>query len=368
MITSKTLLFELLLPLLTAAITVLAIHPKLVAMARDRFVVDRPDNRKLQSEPVPVLGGVGVFMGIVLSSCVFSYLIHTDASLIVFVAMLLMLYTGVYDDIMGLTPSRKLLMQLVAVTILIAGNFKLDNMHGLWGSYGLSDPFALPLTVVACIGVINSLNLIDGVDGLVAGCGILESVLAGIWFLTTENHSYAIMAFATTGALVPFFYYNVFGRKNKMYFGDGGSLVLGLLASVWIIQIDRSPATIDQCEGRVAMLLAIFAMPVFDTLRVMTQRLIKGRSPFAADRRHLHHALVDAGLTHLQTVATIIGLNVVVVAIWWVTDLFGTEVDTQFYITVAAAVAATGGTYALCQHIVTKREKAKKKQQTTDQI
>ena len=162
------------LPIFIASLVVFIIHPHLVKIAKMKMIVDNPNARKLNKVPVPVLGGVGVFFGLMFGIGVAGY--YTKGMNIQFeliVAMMVMLYTGVGDDILDLSPTTRFALQIFTVCMMmfLCGIY-IDNFHGLWGVYKLPLGVAIALTLVSCVGIINSINLIDGVDGLCSGYGM----------------------------------------------------------------------------------------------------------------------------------------------------------------------------------------------------
>lgn len=331
----QQILLEIIVPILLAVIAVSLIHPKLVKIAVTKSIVDNPNARRLNKYPVPVLGGMGVFVGVLGATCIASYLNGLEGSFCVFAAASMMLYTGLIDDILGMKAIHKLILQIAAVAILvIIGGYELNNLHGLWGVWGIPQWLSLPLTFVACVGLINGINLIDGVDGLSSGFGILTSLICGILFFMNGDTAYSVLCFSILGSLIPFFMHNVFGRKFKMFMGDSGSLVLGLLFSVVIMRLDQTGG-VPTIEGVVSFILAVFALPIFDTIRVMIARMMKGKSPFSPDKTHLHHLFIDLGYSHVACTMIVLSLSLSGIVVWLILELIpAVSVNLQFYIVV----------------------------------
>lgn len=335
-----------LLPMLVAAIVVSAVHPTLVKIATLKNIVDNPDARKLNKVPVPVLGGVGVFFGVMLSLSVAGYYIPgMSIQFELIIAMLIMLYTGVGDDILSLSPRLRFGVQIFTVCLMMfLGGIYIDNFHGLWGVTDLPKAIAIVLTVVSCVGIINSINLIDGVDGLCSGYGMFASILFATCFQRMGDVSYAALAYALFGALIPFMLHNMFGRKYKMFLGDGGSLVLGFICALFVMRVIQSGS--DVVTGStISFTLAVLAVPVFDTLRVMTARMLQHRSPFSPDKTHLHHMFIALGFSHVITALNVIALNGLVVVAWHMCNVFDCSPEVQLYVTIASGVLATTGLY-----------------------
>lgn len=338
-------------PMLIAFVAVTTMHPYIVRIARLTGIVDNPNARKLQKEPVPILGGVVVYFGICLSvACVYS--IRDCSSLfMVFSAMMLMLYTGTMDDILDLRPATRFLMQILAVGLLVfSGDYGLDNLQGMWGVYALPQSVAVPLTIFAGVGIINALNLIDGVDGLSTGFCIMACACFGVvFYLGGVNQPAMILAMATIGSLIPFFLHNVFGKKSKMFIGDGGTLLMGLVMSVFVMKIIQSEGVThllsDNGYSSIAFTLAVLSLPVFDTLRVMSARILKRQTPFNPDKTHLHHLFIELGYSHIMTTILILSLNAFIILLWLLLGVFGTTPEVQVYAVTFTGLFFTAGLY-----------------------
>lgn len=348
----EELVFVAALPVFIASLVVFLIHPRLVKIAKMKQIVDNPNARKLNKVPVPVLGGVGVFFGLMFGLGVAGYYVQgMEIQFELIIAMMVMLYTGVGDDIMDISPTARFALQICTVCMMmfLCGIY-IDNFHGLWNIYRLPVAVAVVLTLVSGVGIINSINLIDGVDGLCSGYGMFASLLFGICFVRMGDMSYAVLAFSMFGALIPFMMHNMFGAKYKMFLGDGGSLVLGFICSLYVMRIIQSGS--DHITGStVSFTLAVMAIPVFDTLRVMTARMLKGRSPFSADKTHLHHMFIGLGFSHVLTSVNMLILNGLVVVVWHVCNVFDLCPETQLYVTAATGIALTSGLYYTVEYI-----------------
>lgn len=339
-----------LIPFLVALLSVSWIHPKLVAIALDKNIVDNPDARKLQKKPVPVLGGIAVFFGAVVGLGVTSIYWDCTELFVVMTAMAIMLYIGCLDDILNLSPIFRFCVEIGAVLLLIfAGGYCLDDFHGLWGIEAIGMAVAVPLTVFATVGIINAINLIDGVDGLSSGYCVMASILFGVMFGLAGDRVMTLLAVVAAGALIPFFFHNVFGLKSKMFIGDSGTLGMGIIISVFVLRVLRHESfccsAFPEQVGLIPFTLAVLAVPVFDTLRVMTTRIMHHKSPFHPDKTHLHHMFIRLGISHAATTVAILTLNFIVVLCWWIASMCGCSVDVQLYIVVILGVAITFGLY-----------------------
>ncbi len=339
-------MYHVLIPALLAFLGTLWVHPKILKIAIMKNLVDNPDARKLQRNPIPVMGGMAVFFGILIGLCGSQTMFnHSDVFLLIS-AMLVMLYTGTIDDILDLTPTTRFVIEILIVTwLMYVNSASISSFWGLWGIGIIPEWISWPLTIFAAVGIINAINLIDGVNGLSSGFCFMASVLFAIVFYTTGNTVMTILAVSAAGAIVPFFLHNVFGKSTRMFIGDGGTLVIGTMMSIFVIDIlhpDSKCATLsNEGMGLIPLTLAILSVPVFDTLRVMSARMVRGTSPFHPDRTHLHHIFIELGFSHVGTTISILTLNTIVVAAWFMSYKLGASVDLQLYIVLALSVSVT---------------------------
>lgn len=342
--------YHFLIPALFAFLGTLWIHPKVLKIALLKNLVDNPDARKLQRKPVPVMGGIAVFFGITLGLCCSQAIFNSASTFMLISAMLVMLYTGTIDDIIDLSPTIRFIIEiLVIVWLMYASNSSINCFWGLWGVSTIPQWISYPLTVFAAVGIINAINLIDGVNGLSSGFCFMSSVFFAIFFYTTGSQTMTTLAMSAAGAIVPFFLHNVFGKSTKMFIGDGGTLVIGTMMAMFVISIlGKNPGCIRIAAsgaGLIPFTLAVLSMPVFDTVRVMSTRILNKKSPFHPDKTHLHHMFIDLGFSHIGTTVSILSLNFLIVATWFVSYKLGASIDLQLYIVAGLSLLFTFGLY-----------------------
>ena len=309
--------------LLTASvafiITFLAI-PVILQIAEQKKLYDIPDERKVHTRPVASLGGVGIFGGFLLAALLSIQGYLNPEFQYFFAASLVIFFLGLRDDIMILSATKKFIGQIIAASILIhLGGIRLDSMFGLFGFEQVSEGFGLALSYLTIIVVINSFNLIDGVDGLAASLGILSMLVFGIYFFVIDHQAYALLAFSMAGSLVAFMIFN--HHPAKIFMGDSGSLMIGLVNSILVIKfinIASAPFVTVPVTSAVAIGFAVLIVPLLDTLRVFSIRILNGRSPFTPDRNHVHHLLLDRGLSHSYVTFTCVAINVTFILLAWV--------------------------------------------------
>lgn len=337
------------------------IYPKILKIAIQKNITDNPNIRKLQKRPVPVIGGITVCWGILVSLLFYNTVVELTIPTTLIIALVIMLYIGSLDDIITLSPSSRFFIETVIILLLIISeDCVINNFHGLWGYTIIPTWLSFLITIIACVGLINAINMIDGVDGLSSGYCILTFSIIGILMYRNEDYFNTILAFTTVGALVPFFFHNVFGEKTKMFIGDGGTLVLGTLTSWFLMSMFNTSSNIAMNMkanfGVIPCALAIWTIPVFDTIRVMIMRILKGKSPFSPDRTHFHHLLIDYGFSHLGTTCSIISIQIIIFTTWWITYKLGGSIELQLYI-VGALGLSTIFAYAIGREIEHRRTK-----------
>lgn len=331
-------------------LAVTIVHPYLVQFAKAKNIVDNPNTRKLQLHPVPVLGGLAIAFGIATGLLIDSLFYDISSLFTPILCMIIMTYIGVIDDVLDLSPRIRLFMQVATVLIIIyAGDgIALDNFHGLWGIGSLPEWVSTPLTVVAVVGIINALNLIDGVDGLFSTfCITTCSIFAAIFYMASDIPHFAL-ALCAIGSLIPFLLHNAFGVKSKMFAGDGGSLSLGMMLAIFVMEIisnGKYETLTNDNVSLVAFALATLSIPVFDTVRVMVARICRGTSPMIGDKTHLHHMFIGLGISHLGTALLVCTLNLLIVGLWFAVMRAGASIDMQFYTVVGAALILDWGVY-----------------------
>ena len=334
------------------------IYFKILAIAKAKNLVDNPDARKLQKRPVPVMGGIAVFFGVLCGSLLASCLANCGVVLPIIAAMSMMLYIGAIDDIIDLSPRNRIIIEVLAILGIIYSNGAcIDSLHGLWGIETFSWWIGVPLTVFAGVGIINAMNMIDGVNGLSSGLCITFSCMFGVAMFRTHDYPNAMLAFVFAGALIPFLIHNVLGKTSKMFIGDAGTMTMGILMTWYVIQMLRSDFSpqwmkyvTSQRLSLVALTLAILAVPIGDTLRVMVQRILKGHSPFQADKTHLHHLLLAYSGSHSLTSLMEISIAILIVIVWAIAFKSHCSINAQFYIVLCTAAILVWGSYAYLSH------------------
>lgn len=296
--------------------------PRIVVISNKKRLFDEPNGRSSHQQPVPRLGGVSFLPGLLLSVAIvmgvrmlFAYDLPAwmerevvQELLFFFSGLMIMYLIGVADDLRGVSFRHKFLYQILASLLLVAGGIYVNDFHGIFGLHFMPIWIGVPLTILLVVLVINAINLIDGVDGLASGLSAVPLFVFTVWFWHAELYIYAMLAIGMLGTLLPFFIYNVFGQRHKLFMGDTGSLVLGFLiaflsAKFCMLNVDPQAYGI---VGAPIVILSLLFIPIFDAARVFIVRMMHGKSPFEPDRSHIHHKFLDMGFSHKQTMCSLV--------------------------------------------------------------
>ena len=305
--------------------------PQILLIAFRKKLFDEPDERKIHHSLVPRLGGIAFtpvifFVSFLLvgMNLVFGHINILTGSLadlspilFGFSAMLLLYLVGIADDLIGVRYRAKFIAQVLCAVMLLTGGIWINDLHGTLGIHDIPSWVGYPLTVLAVVFIINAINLIDGIDGLASGLSGVACLVYGITFYMTSQYLYAMLAFATLGVLLPFFYYNVFGdasKRKKIFMGDTGSLTIGIVLAILSIRMAMYP--LDECIWHANPLVLGFAplfVPCCDVVRVYLHRVRNGKNPFLPDKNHIHHKLLAIGMPQRAAMISILVSTFIVV-------------------------------------------------------
>ena len=323
--------------------------PIVVRVTSLKGLTDSPDFRKIHKKEIPTLGGVALFAGFM-----FGFLIAINGYMhgvsYFILAMIILFFAGMKDDLITLDPKKKLVAEIIAVLLLVYfTDIRITSFHGFLGIQTIPVWMTYLVTVFVMIVVINALNLIDGIDGLAAATGIVASATLGIYFWVSGQTGYAIISAALTGTLVGFIRFNLSDGRNKIFMGDTGSLLIGFVLAALVILFNEVhagsyPVYLD-LHSTPAITIAILIVPLFDTLRVFTVRILRGLHPFTADNRHIHHLLLRTGCTHKSAVLRITLAHISMIALAFALDHIGILYLTALLL--AICLVLTGMIYAV---------------------
>ena len=311
-------MYKVALAILTSFSVVLIAMPALIKIAHLRKLVDAPgDARKLHTRHIPTIGGVLIFSGTLMSYLLwYPFTEHADFGFIA-ASMLILFAIGLKDDIVGTAPVKKLAGHLlVAFILVIMADIRITSMYGLFGLYEIPFWVSVALSIFTYTLIVNAFNLIDGIDGLAAGVAAIACIAYGTWFSLAGSFEDAVLSFGLAGSLLAFLFFNI--EPARIFMGDSGSLTIGLVVSVLAIKLIEYDTT-DLPTELLLISKPIFAMsaivyPMVDTFRIFVIRIFSGKSPFAADRNHIHHKLIDIGLSHKMSVLLVYTFTILIVS------------------------------------------------------
>jgi len=286
--------------------------PVIVRISKEKHLYDEPNERRIHKIVIPNLGGVAIFIGISIATLLSLHQFEFIEFRYIQASLIILFFIGIKDDILIISARKKFIAQIIcALILIIPGGIRFTNLHGILGLYEIDYILSVLITLLAIVAIINATNLVDGIDGLAASIGIFSSIIFGSKFLVTSNDDYAILCSAITGSLLAFLWFNVYGSTNKIFLGDTGSLILGLLIAVLVIQYNQFALTTTPQEISFSPVfsLAILATPLADMIRVFAIRIYKGKSPFAPDMNHVHHRLLKLGFSHFNSTLIIVFTN-----------------------------------------------------------
>jgi len=294
--------------------------PIVVRIAKAKGFVVRPNKRMSHTGEIPNIGGLNIYFSVMLSYLLFDFsqIAHNQFFLLGVGAIMAI---GFVDDVLVLTPLAKLLGEALAGIALIGfGDLRITHLHGIFGIHeiGLIPSYILSLFIL--VAVINAINLIDGIDGLASGLGILYCLFFAVYFHLVGSTSWSILAICMIGALAVFFIYNVFGNREKIFMGDSGSLLLGYLLTAFVFRFCEQNAyhvvpEVFHMSAAPAVAICVMTVPIFDTIRVSLTRIKQHRSPFAADKNHIHHLILRTGRNHIQTTCILLSVSLLFIGL-----------------------------------------------------
>ncbi|PTR01294.1 UDP-N-acetylmuramyl pentapeptide phosphotransferase/UDP-N-acetylglucosamine-1-phosphate transferase [Mucilaginibacter yixingensis] len=312
--------------------------PSILHVARTRHLYDDLGHfRKQHDQGIPRLGGLAIFASFIITLLLFCITGQQLPLNCMLAACTVLFAMGLKDDLSGVNPSTKLLVQVVVSAILvIPGNIRLTSLYGVLGVFQLDYVYSVVFTILTIILLINAFNLIDGIDGLAATAGIIANLTFAILFVRIHQYELAGICLAMVGALLGFLRYNI--TPAKIFMGDTGSLMVGMVSVVMAIKFIEVNRTVDVALSHIysvpALAVAILIVPIFDTLRVFTLRIMYGGSPFAADRNHVHHRILLLGFNHIQATLILATVNIISIALALLLTKFG---NTTVILVIAAA-------------------------------
>ena len=277
--------------------------PKIRAKALKLNLKDTPDIRSSHTMPVPTFGGVVFYISYILILFFAQSLDSNHVSITLIASISILFFTGLLDDLRNLSPKIKFLCQIIGVALLMfQPDFRILSFHGFMGIYEIPLYVSVGGSMFFLLGLINAFNLIDGIDGLTGITGVIVASFYSYMLYNLGYFFYLSISLATIATLLAFLRFN-FSNKRKIFMGDTGSLVIGLVLGLLTLKLlsvaDDAYSSLSFYRAQLPLfLIAVLFVPLLDTMRVMFLRLTSGVSMFKPDRNHLHHIIIDFGLSH----------------------------------------------------------------------
>ncbi|MFD2552644.1 glycosyltransferase family 4 protein [Bizionia sediminis] len=314
----------------------LIVMPRVIAISKAKNLIAQTNNRTSHKGIVPTLGGVGVFTGLLLTVNIAALVFASYGQLIDLVVfnilVLLLLLIGVSDDLMPLAPRKKMaFLFAIACIFAVATNIQIISFSGLFGIQNIPNYIGLPFSVFVMVLIINAYNLIDGIDGLAGVLGAVISAVLAVTFYVSGHFFYALISLSLVGSLSAFLVYN-FSHQRKIFLGDTGSMVVGFVLAFQIVLFLSlgAKSQADVFKNAPIFVMALLSYPLLDTLRVFMVRIRKGKNPFLADRNHIHHHLIDLGLSHKYATLAIGCYTIIMTALAYATHDLSINVTFAF--------------------------------------
>ncbi len=317
----------MLLVAITGFFIVLFGMPTIIKVAKLKRLMDEPeDPRKIHRQSVPTVGGIMIFIALFFN--VYFWMALSDnpspetfkSGSVLAASCIAIFFMGLKDDIVGISAAKKLLVHIFIGFLLVAiGDFRIHSFGGLFGVEALPEGLSTIFSLFVYIVVVNAMNLIDGVDGLVGGYTIIAMSAFGLWLMQTEQPTMALVAFTMAGAMTGFLVFNF--TPARIFLGDCGSLLVGVVAYAMATQVINTPQEyVPESWAQLSkpiLAMSILAYPLVDTMRVFFLRAVRGISPFHPDRNHLHHRLMMSNRNHGQTAIFVYIFTLVITGLAW---------------------------------------------------
>lgn len=305
--------------LVSLSLTINAI-PVIIRISYLKDLMAKIEEKSSHEEVTPTLGGVALFASTLIGYFLWENPTEGRDMHLLISSVIILFFLGIKDDILILSPKKKLIIQIaVALLVTTLGNVRISNLFGLFGIYELNYVISLLFTVFTFISVINAFNLIDGIDGLAGTVGLFIATIYCYLFINLEKYGIATLAASLGGAILGFLRFNL-SRSSKIFMGDTGSLIMGFIItyfSIKYIAINNNFQFSSKYQYDAPILaIIILLVPLFDTLRMFTIRILSGKSPLIGDRNHMHHLLIDNGLGHFTASLMLIGFNSVILGLF----------------------------------------------------
>jgi len=291
----------------------------IIVVAQKKHLMDEPDERSSHSVKIPTLGGIAIYLSLLVVIMLLGAFLNTNIMLMCLASLSVLLFLGLKDDLLVLASQKKFMIQIFTGAIFIAfTDLRITSLFGIFGVTTLTYLMSFLFSLFVYVLIINAYNMIDGIDGLAGGFGVLATGAFSFLFYLEQEIDLAVIGIATTGALIAFLRLNL-SRRKKIFMGDTGTMIVGFclaVLSLGFLSLAERNIQSNFRDAAPVITIAILFFPLLDTIRVFMLRIFKyKKSPFSADRNHIHHRFVDLKLSHLQVSSILIFINSLVIAL-----------------------------------------------------
>ena len=306
----------------SAFVVTLMTIPPIISLIKKYRLYDIPNERKEHKSPIPTMGGIAIVAGMMTALLLWFPFSLQIPQICFFFCVAILFGLGMMDDLRDLSAKYKFIIQIGLAILIALSGIRITSFDGLFGIYHLPVTAQYTFTILAIVGITNAFNLIDGIDGLAGGLGFMSLVTLGLFLTMSGDSNTALIAFALAGGILAFLYFNF--NPARIFMGDTGSLMLGFVTavlSIRLLQVNIAIPTPVLANGPI-FILGIVLIPIFDTLRVFAVRIWRGKSPFAADKTHIHHLLTNAGYSHAFAAKLICCIHgFILLEVYWLRNL-----------------------------------------------
>jgi UDP-N-acetylmuramyl pentapeptide phosphotransferase/UDP-N-acetylglucosamine-1-phosphate transferase len=313
--------------LITGFMVMYFVTPVIIQVVKLKRLFEKFSDRSSHSQHVPSFGGVTFFILLVLSLSLSEQIFITSRSIFLIPACLVIFFTGLKDDMTGISPWNKIMMQLLATTLLfVSPDFQITNLHGFLGIHEITPWLCIPLSYMVVIFYVNAYNLIDGIDGLASSLGAMFFTFFALTYYLLDDYMMTAVCLSVVGSFFAFLRYNI-SKDKRIFLGDTGSLFIGFLVAAIVINIlskdYQNYVHLRYISNLPLIIISALYIPVFDSIRVFIIRLQTKGNPFAPDRSHIHHVLLDYfHFSHRKTSLMIVSLNSFILLLMGLISMF----------------------------------------------
>ena len=309
------MVFEIILAFITSFVLTYLSIPKIIHFSRKSRLYASVGNRNSHIGEIPIFGGIAIFSGVLFSLIFWAEIENIQ---FILVGMIIVFFIGILDDLLSLSPSKKLIGQILSVlVIMFLAELQINSFKGLFDIYEIPAWISFIFTIFVVVVITNGYNLIDGIDGLAGGLGTIASMFFGVAFLFNNDTQMAILSFTLLGSLLAFLKFNF--NPARIFMGDTGSLVIGLILSILAIRLINTGVSIPNEKLYINkgpfIVISILSVPLYDTFRVFCIRILSGYHPLRADRNHIHHALLDLGFGHKKATLILYAFSLLIMLV-----------------------------------------------------